>query len=96
QLRVDTSHAVFFDHPLDHVPGMLLLEAACQAVRARPENGAHTPVSFHTVFHRYAELHLPLWIEAARGADGPGGGVRITGVQGESAVFECGVGTRER
>ncbi|WP_260326976.1 AfsA-related hotdog domain-containing protein [Streptomyces sp. TLI_185] len=26
QLQVDTGHPVFFDHPLDHVSGMLLLK----------------------------------------------------------------------
>lgn len=39
-LRVDPSHPIFFDHPLDHVPGMLLVEAARQAVRvasSRPD-----------------------------------------------------------
>ncbi|MGC9543456.1 AfsA-related hotdog domain-containing protein [Streptomyces sp. UG1] len=30
-LQVDTEHAVFFGHSPDHVPGMLLLEAARQA-----------------------------------------------------------------
>ncbi|MFI9253630.1 ScbA/BarX family gamma-butyrolactone biosynthesis protein [Streptomyces sp. NPDC053069] len=33
-LHVDQSHPVFFDHPSDHVPGMLLLEAVRQASRA--------------------------------------------------------------
>jgi hypothetical protein len=30
-LLADTTHPSFFDHPLDHVPGMLMLEAARQA-----------------------------------------------------------------
>ncbi|WP_194833131.1 ScbA/BarX family gamma-butyrolactone biosynthesis protein [Nocardia sp. XZ_19_369] len=30
-LVVDQTHPVFFDHPMDHVPGMLMLEAARQA-----------------------------------------------------------------
>ncbi|KUO19108.1 ScbA/BarX family gamma-butyrolactone biosynthesis protein [Streptomyces dysideae] len=88
RLRVDTAHPVFFDHPLDHVPGMLLLEAARQAVRAR----GRLPVSFHTVFHRYAELDRPTWIQAA---DADGTGVQVLGGQGESTVFECVVGTTE-
>ncbi|MFI9402383.1 AfsA-related hotdog domain-containing protein [Nocardia sp. NPDC052316] len=33
-LVVDQTHPVFFDHPMDHVPGMLLLEAARQASMA--------------------------------------------------------------
>jgi hypothetical protein len=91
QLRVDTAHPVFFDHPLDHVPGMLLLEAVRQAVRVRT-GGARSPVSFRIVFHKYGELDSPIWIEA-----GGGGGtdIQVTGTQGDSAVFECTVGTAE-
>ncbi|WP_308291952.1 ScbA/BarX family gamma-butyrolactone biosynthesis protein [Pseudarthrobacter cellobiosi] len=32
-VRVDQSHPILFDHPLDHVPGVLLIEAARQAAR---------------------------------------------------------------
>lgn len=95
QLRVDTGHAVFFDHPLDHVPGMLLLEAARQAVRARSGTTHRTATSFHAVFHQYAELDQPLWIEAERRAGAHGSDVQVVGRQGESTVFECGVGTEE-
>ncbi|MFG2551310.1 ScbA/BarX family gamma-butyrolactone biosynthesis protein [Streptomyces sp. NPDC048581] len=93
RLRVDTAHAVFFDHPLDHVPGMLLLEAVRQAVSARTRNGRRTPVSFRTVFHQYAELDQPIWIEAADGRDAHDADVQVVGQQGESTVFECEVGT---
>jgi hypothetical protein len=93
QLRVDTGHAVFFDHPLDHIPGMLLLEAARQAVRTRTTH--RTAASFHAVFHQYAELDLPLWIEAEGRAGAHGTDVQVVGRQGESTVFECGVGTEE-
>ncbi|WP_282700389.1 ScbA/BarX family gamma-butyrolactone biosynthesis protein [Streptomyces sp. CC219B] len=92
QLRVDTAHPVFFDHPLDHVPGMLLLEAARQAAGAACA-GERTPVSFHASFHRYAELDLPTWVEAETGADGE---VTVVGRQVESPVFECRVGTVAR
>ena len=34
RLRVDTRHPIFFDHPVDHVPGALLLDAAFQAAHA--------------------------------------------------------------
>jgi hypothetical protein len=92
RLRVDTAHAVFFDHPLDHVPGMLLLEAARQAVRGRTGTGPRTPVSFHAVFHRYAELDLPVWIETVDKPGLHGTDVQVMGQQGKSTVFECGVG----
>ena len=96
QLRVDTAHPVFFDHPLDHVPGMLLLEAARQAARAAMREARRTPVSYHGVFHQYAELDRPTWIDAPE-TDGSGGNeggvVRIVGRQGEATIFECAVGT---
>lgn len=92
QLRVDTAHPVFFDHPLDHIPGMLLLEAARQAVPAHTAGG-RSPESFHITFHQYAELEETVWIEAT---DGDGGEVQVVGRQGESTIFECAVGTAVR
>ncbi len=34
RLVVDKTHPFFFDHPLDHVPGLLLLEGAVQAAQS--------------------------------------------------------------
>ncbi|MFG1667114.1 ScbA/BarX family gamma-butyrolactone biosynthesis protein [Streptomyces sp. Y7] len=93
RLRVDTAHAVFFDHPLDHVPGMLLLEATRQAVRARTAGGPRTPVAFRAVFHQYTELDLPAWIEAFDRAGAGGTDIQVRGRQGETTVFECEVAT---
>ncbi|KUN88673.1 A-factor biosynthesis protein [Streptomyces griseoruber] len=92
QLRVDTAHPVFFDHPLDHVPGMLLLEAARQVARLLGADG-RSPVLYHALFHRYAELDEPIWIEAK---GGHGTDVQVVGTQGESTVFTCLVGTAAR
>jgi hypothetical protein len=89
QLRVNTAHPVFFDHPLDHVPGMLLMEGARQAALLET-SGKRVPTAYHALFHRYAELDEPLWIEA-RGT--PEAGVQVVCVQRESTVFECLVGT---
>ncbi|MFD7433217.1 ScbA/BarX family gamma-butyrolactone biosynthesis protein [Streptomyces sp. NPDC059861] len=91
RLRIDTAHPVFFDHPLDHVPGMLLLESARQAVWAVTPGGG-TPASFRSVFHRYAELDEPVWIEVL---DRGGTDNRIVATQGELTVFECWVGLAE-
>lgn len=55
RLRVDPSHPIYFDHPVDHVPGMLLLEAAHQAV-----GGAVSTLD--CTFHRYVELDAPCTI----------------------------------
>ncbi|MFJ9813383.1 ScbA/BarX family gamma-butyrolactone biosynthesis protein [Streptomyces sp. NPDC101158] len=66
QLRVDTSHPVLFDHALDHVPGMLMLEAIRQAGHAtEPERaGTIMPTSMDVSFNRYIEFDEPCWIEA--------------------------------
>ncbi|MET8244013.1 ScbA/BarX family gamma-butyrolactone biosynthesis protein [Streptomyces sp. NPDC005202] len=85
QLRVDTAHPVFFDHPLDHIPGMLLLEAARQAACLKG-TAPRPPTSFHAAFHRYAELDRPTWVQAETGSAGE---TRIVATQGESTVFEC-------
>ncbi|RAJ36144.1 A-factor biosynthesis hotdog protein [Kitasatospora sp. SolWspMP-SS2h] len=53
-LRADQSHPVLFDHPVDHVPGALLLEAARQA--AVLALGPVLPYGMHTVFHHYVEF----------------------------------------
>lgn len=92
QLRVDTAHPVFFDHPLDHVPGMLLLEAARQAVRAVTA-GPDSCASFRAAFHQYAELDRPTWIEVV---DRKGKGLEVRGTQGDSTVFECAVDAAAR
>ncbi|MDW4906308.1 ScbA/BarX family gamma-butyrolactone biosynthesis protein [Streptomyces sp. ADMS] len=94
QLRVDTGHAVFFDHPLDHIPGMLLLESARQAALARTGTGGGLiPVAFDTTFHQFAELDVPTWIEST--CEG-GGALKVVGTQEGRTVFECVVGTAER
>ncbi|MEU8995261.1 ScbA/BarX family gamma-butyrolactone biosynthesis protein [Streptomyces caniferus] len=63
QLRVDTSHPVLFDHPVDHAPGMLMIEAARQAAQAATP-GFTVPVSMDCSFERYAELDAPTWVQA--------------------------------
>ncbi|MEU6347760.1 ScbA/BarX family gamma-butyrolactone biosynthesis protein [Streptomyces sp. NPDC047072] len=92
RLRVDTAHPVFFDHPLDHIPGMLMLEAARQAVRVR-SGGERVAVSLRAAFHQYAELDQPVRVELS---EVDGSHVQVVAVQGESVVFECLVGTAAR
>lgn len=72
RLRVDTAHPVLFDHPVDHVPGMLMVEAARQAARAVAPHWS-LPVALDCSFARYAELDAPCWVgarAAGAGADG--------------------------
>ncbi|MEV5779003.1 ScbA/BarX family gamma-butyrolactone biosynthesis protein [Streptomyces antimycoticus] len=67
QLRVDTEHPSLFDHPVDHVPGMLLLEAARQAAQAARNPLPAVAVGMETAFHRYVELDAPCWIQVCPG-----------------------------
>ncbi|MDI5966996.1 ScbA/BarX family gamma-butyrolactone biosynthesis protein [Streptantibioticus silvisoli] len=64
QLRVDLSHPALFDHPVDHVPGMLLLEAARQAAHSVTYPRTTIPVALDAVFSRYVEYDAPCWIHA--------------------------------
>lgn len=63
-LRADLGHSVLFDHPHDHIPGMVLLEAFTQAARSLRAPRPIQPVSFDAVFKRYVELDQPCLIEA--------------------------------
>jgi 2-oxo-3-(phosphooxy)propyl 3-oxoalkanoate synthase len=93
QLRVDTRHPVLFDHPLDHVPGMLLIEAARQATTATL---GHTslPLTVTSQFLRYTELDTPTTIRATPtpGTDLDPAGTRtvlVTATQEEETLFRC-------
>ncbi|GHB33414.1 adhesin [Streptomyces viridiviolaceus] len=91
QLRVDTGHPVLFDHPVDHAPGMLMLEAARQAVHALSGRPAACVTAMDTRFHRYAELDAPSWIEARRSGQDALGRSRfsVTGSQDGHGLFSC-------
>ncbi|MBB1242422.1 hypothetical protein GL263_02355 [Streptomyces durbertensis] len=88
-LRVDTGHATLFDHPVDHVPGMVLLEAACQAASAVAHPAPFHPVLLTSAFNRYAEFDSPCLLRTeyapARGA--ASAAVRVTGEQDGETVF---------
>ncbi|MFB8181168.1 ScbA/BarX family gamma-butyrolactone biosynthesis protein [Streptomyces sp. NPDC055966] len=66
RLVPDTAHPVMFDHWVDHVPGMLELEACRQlAVVASVAAGtlptpAARPTALHARFRAFGELDLPL------------------------------------
>lgn len=55
-LRVDISNPILFDHPLDHVPGTLLIEAVRQALRLAVSDPALDPTTFEADFMSIAEL----------------------------------------
>ncbi|MGW1465048.1 ScbA/BarX family gamma-butyrolactone biosynthesis protein [Streptomyces sp. NPDC002308] len=98
ELRVDTGNPTFFDHPVDHIPGMMLLEAARQAARAAVGMPDWLMLGLRSRFLRYAEFDAPCWIEAApvREGDGPDGTVRVRGVQHDEEVFVADLVLRPR
>lgn len=94
QLRVDTGNGVLFDHPHDHVPGMVLLEAAAQAAQACLPGPVRT-TAFDTQFVRYVELDQPCYITADPGpADADGRTVvQVNAVQRDNPVLTTTVTT---
>lgn len=88
QLRADTRHPVLFDHPCDHVPGMVLLEAARQAAAAFLQRPC-LPTGITSEFARYAELDTPCMIEVCPLPPHPHGPQRllVTGRQDSELVF---------
>ncbi|MET9428097.1 MULTISPECIES: ScbA/BarX family gamma-butyrolactone biosynthesis protein [unclassified Streptomyces] len=89
ELRVDTAHRTLFQRPKDHVPGMLLLEAARQAACAATSGARFVPTAGVTRFHQYAEFDRPCWIRASVLPDTLPGtlAVRVTGQQDAQSVF---------
>jgi A-factor biosynthesis hotdog domain len=68
-IRVDRQDPVFFDHPLDHVPGMLMvvagLELAEHAAVLRTAN-----VSVRLTFTKFCELDVPVEVSATHETGG--------------------------
>lgn len=91
QLRVDTRHPILFEHAVDHVPGMVLLEAARQATASVLGRSSYLPLSINAEFKRYAELDSPCMITAdlvpGRGPDGEET-VLVTAHQDGAVVFK--------
>ncbi|WP_221359097.1 ScbA/BarX family gamma-butyrolactone biosynthesis protein [Streptomyces beigongshangae] len=95
-LRTDTGHPVLFDHPHDHVPGMVLLEACGQAARATVHPSPALPTGFSVRFLRYVEFDQPCRIVAtSREASACGRHtVEVVGVQNDRTVFTSSVMTQ--
>ncbi|MFE0649499.1 ScbA/BarX family gamma-butyrolactone biosynthesis protein [Streptomyces sp. NPDC059534] len=97
QLRADTAHPVLFDHPVDHVPGMLLLEGARQAAMATAHPRPVIPVSMDIGFVRYVELDAPCLLRARPlpAAPGESARVRVEAEQHDDTLFSAVVGLAE-
>lgn len=88
RLRVDTGHPVLFPRPNDHVPGMVLFEAARQAATAASGLHPFLPRAMSATFARYAELHSPCLLETEVLDENPGEvTVRVSGRQDGEPVF---------
>jgi hypothetical protein len=71
ELLVDQRHPFFFDHPLDHVSGMLLLTALLERVRASEGDAERDAgrMGIDLEFHRLCELDRPVTLFAERADD---------------------------
>ncbi|MGQ4388179.1 ScbA/BarX family gamma-butyrolactone biosynthesis protein [Streptomyces sp. SAS_270] len=89
QLRVDLNHPALFDHPVDHIPGMLLLEAARQAAHTMSHPRPMTAIAMDALFVRYAELDAPCWIHVDPLPDDDRGRSRVlvSALQNDTCVF---------
>jgi hypothetical protein len=71
-LDVPVTHPAIFDHPLDHVPAMALLEAARQAAVLAAGPAARAPdryaAGFAATFHQFVELDSPTVVHAVAAA----------------------------
>jgi hypothetical protein len=98
RLAVDTSHAIFFDHPLDHVPLMVITEGFRQlghllanGTTAEPPGVAagrpYTLASFAVECGRFAELGEPVSLVVREDrADDWGRHLKVDAVQGARTV----------
>ncbi|GAA3081134.1 gamma-butyrolactone biosynthesis protein ScbA [Streptomyces roseofulvus] len=91
RLRINTAHPTLFRRPNDHVPGMLLLEAARQAAHQVTGTETFFPSVVNMSFSRYVELAPPCWITAefVPSTDPELVAVRVEGHQDGEPVFHC-------
>jgi hypothetical protein len=74
-LLLDETHPYFFDHPCDHVPGMLLLEGSAQLAKAvSAEIASASPRDFEIAgydvnFQQFVECDAPVTLTAGVDAD---------------------------
>ncbi|WP_328719422.1 hypothetical protein OHT52_07905 [Streptomyces sp. NBC_00247] len=102
-LIADTGNPALMDHPVDHVPGLVIMEASQQAAHAVVAGaGARSwrPLTTDMVTSRYVEFDAPCWIDAREVSTAgtplggvPGGiAVEVTGTQRGEVAFRSVVG----
>lgn len=82
-LIVDRTHPYFFDHPCDHVPGMLLLEGCAQLSLGAFAQAGLAPsrraaiIAYDIDFTQFVECGLPTLLTARVSADQGGGSAAL-------------------
>ncbi|QES07645.1 gamma-butyrolactone biosynthesis protein [Streptomyces venezuelae] len=87
RLHVDPTHPGYFEHPSDHVPGMLLLEAFRQA--ALELSGGTVLASLEAEFAVFGELGEAVTVQAAATTAGDGR-MRLSAAQGGRVLATAG------
>ncbi|MFF0074973.1 ScbA/BarX family gamma-butyrolactone biosynthesis protein [Streptomyces sp. NPDC005494] len=88
QLRNDIGNTVLYDHPVDHVPGLALIEAAHQAAIAAVYPATLEATTVNCAFEMYTEFDRPCWMEAEVLPAAPGeASVLVTATQDGKTVF---------
>lgn len=62
-LIVDTSHSFFFEHPQDHVPGMMVIESARQFLTALAHVHGNVPLSGYKMILNYMDARFNHYLE---------------------------------
>ncbi|MGH3323007.1 MAG: ScbA/BarX family gamma-butyrolactone biosynthesis protein [Streptomyces sp.] len=94
QLRILTSSPWLFDHPVDHAPGMLLMEAARQGARLAEPGQQLRLTCLAAEFHRYVDLDAPSLVRAFPAPAAPDGErrLKVTLTQHGQEAFAATVG----
>ncbi|RZS36579.1 A-factor biosynthesis hotdog protein [Herbihabitans rhizosphaerae] len=92
-LQANPGHPVMFDHPVDHVPGMVLLEAARQATLLTVGKANAVPRAMEFTFRRFVEFEDPCLVIADDQGRTRGG--RRLGVTFEQCGRTVATGTME-
>nr|WSY51626.1 A-factor biosynthesis protein [Streptomyces sp. NBC_00886] len=90
-LRAEPSHPILFDHPVDHVPGMVLMEAARQAALLTVGCPDGLLVSCAATFCKYVEFDVPCIVSSSPPHETSPGWheLTVTFHQTESLVGSC-------
>jgi hypothetical protein len=99
-LQVDLKDPFFFDHPLDHVPGMLLACGLLAVARVASGDGPGRAASARRIalslaFGSFGETNSPVTLTASPG-DGPASGTwKVRAAQEDRAVCEGDIALRD-